>query len=54
MKLLIHDLPEAAFANFASEYEGWEIIAARGDIRPCVGCFGCWVKTPGRCVFQPV
>ena len=20
------------------------------DFRYCVGCFGCWVKTPGRCV----
>jgi multimeric flavodoxin WrbA len=20
------------------------------DLNPCLGCFGCWVKTPGRCV----
>ena len=20
------------------------------DVRYCVGCFGCWVKTPGECV----
>jgi len=20
------------------------------DVRPCTGCFGCWVKRPGRCI----
>jgi hypothetical protein len=20
------------------------------SLKPCLGCFGCWVKTPGRCV----
>lgn len=32
---------------------GWEceVIHLRGmDIRPCTGCFGCWVRTPGRCL----
>jgi len=28
-----------------------KIITLNGDeIKPCVGCFGCWVKTPGQCV----
>ena len=22
----------------------------REHLKPCVGCFGCWVKTPGQCV----
>jgi multimeric flavodoxin WrbA len=23
-------------------------------LRHCVGCFGCWVKTPGMCVARDV
>ena len=28
------------------------IHVAQQKIAPCVGCFGCWVKTPGRCVIR--
>ena len=32
---------------------GTEIIALREKtIAPCLGCFGCWVKTPGECVID--
>jgi len=35
------------------EGKGWETDAFtlhEVDIKPCAGCFGCWVRTPGRCV----
>jgi multimeric flavodoxin WrbA len=35
--------------------KGWEVeaIALREkDIAGCLGCFGCWVKTPGICVID--
>lgn len=22
------------------------------DIAPCIGCFGCWTKTPGSCIIK--
>ncbi len=28
------------------------ILLEDGAIRNCIGCFGCWVKTPGRCVLK--
>jgi hypothetical protein len=34
---------------------GWEVepIELRStQIAPCLGCFGCWVKTPGTCVIN--
>jgi len=35
--------------------EGWEVepIELRNmHIANCIGCFGCWVKTPGTCVID--
>ena len=28
------------------------VIADDGTIKQCIGCFGCWIKTPGQCVLQ--
>jgi Multimeric flavodoxin WrbA len=53
MKLLIHDLGEREFHNLLPQIgEDITVIADNSAIRPCIGCFGCWIKTPGTCVIK--
>ena len=46
-------IQEALTAEFKSG--GWEvdpILLHTVIIAPCMGCFGCWTKTPGLCVIK--
>ena len=52
MKLVIHDLTASEWENIKQDYEGDQIISDSSTIQPCVGCFGCWNKTPGQCVLR--
>ena len=36
----------------AQSHEGNFLNLADIEIAPCLGCFGCWVKTPGVCVID--
>ncbi len=64
MRILILDgNPEAQDAEFGAYLHSLQTeIKSRGhevriqilrdmDIRYCTGCWGCWAKTPGKCVF---
>ena len=52
MGLLIHDLSPEEWAKVSREYDGWDIVTDNGSIRPCVGCFSCWNRDPGRCAIK--
>lgn len=48
MKILIHDLEENPFQNLDEDFE---IINTRVRAAPCQGCFQCWTKHAGYCVY---
>lgn len=52
MNLLIHDLTGDRAARLMKERSAIVYGPETGRIRPCAGCFGCWISTPGTCMIQ--
>lgn len=52
MKLIIHDLTKEQERKVLVAVEDTRVISDDGTIRPCIGCFGCWIKTPAQCVIR--
>lgn len=53
MKIIIHDLNQQEFAALYSNSDKDTVIISDNDtIHNCIGCFGCWIKTPGVCVLK--
>ncbi len=52
MKLVIHDLTAEEWEGIKAEYAGDRVVSDLGTIRPCIGCFACWNRTPGQCAVK--
>ncbi len=48
MKLIITDVKDLAL-RVTGEHK---IIKPDAMVKHCIGCFGCWIKTPGECIIK--
>lgn len=53
MNIVIHDLSNEEWQKISNKNKSEKVISkSDGDIKKCIGCFGCWLKTPGQCVIK--
>ena len=53
MRLLVHDLKTEDFLGvFPDMPKDTMVISDNDSIHHCIGCFGCWIKTPAVCIIR--
>lgn len=52
MKLIVHDLTQEQANSILPQNTDTLLIGNNDTIHCCVGCFGCWVKTPAQCIIH--
>ena len=50
MKIILSDRPLSLDLEDRADVVSFDLSHMK--IAPCVGCFGCWTKTPGKCVIR--
>lgn len=49
-QLFIYDVNDSLQDMFAQRGDDMLPFSASPAVKNCLGCFGCWIKTPGQCV----
>ncbi len=51
MKTIVHDDKTGFIASIAESLPNTNIISENNNtFEHCIGCFSCWIKTPGKCI----
>lgn len=51
-RLFIYDIDEKDEDIFSGVGSDDFLFSASPAVKSCIGCFGCWIKTPGKCVLK--
>lgn len=53
MNVILHDLEKETFQSlFPNINSDTHVISGNEKMSNCIGCFGCWIKSPGSCVIK--